>query len=101
MQLREYQAVVDLVEEYSSLAKEYPNYWGKLQIMYARATENPSFADAVIDNSNVSLYVRYLACKTLMEFYTLKRDFESVVRYYEKSRIYSNTKSEYLNEGGF
>ncbi|MBL0388319.1 helix-turn-helix transcriptional regulator [Tumebacillus sp. ITR2] len=101
MQLRDYSAVTQLVEKYSTVAKSYPEYWARLQIMNARATGNPALAEAVTNEASVSLRVRYFACKSLMEFYTLHGDFESAARYYEKSRIYSNQKSEYLNEGGF
>jgi tetratricopeptide (TPR) repeat protein len=101
VQLGAYEDVIRLVDEYSPLAKEYPDYWGKLQMMYTTATDNPSHAEKVLYDPTVSKNVRYLACKSLMEFYYLKGDYESSMRYYEKSRMISNTKSEYLNEGGF
>lgn len=101
LQLQEYETAIRIIEEYSLKAKDYPEYWAKLQIMYTVATDSPSYAETVINNSDISLQVRYLACKCLMEYFYLKRDFDLAMRYYEKGRMFSNTKSEFLNEGGF
>jgi tetratricopeptide (TPR) repeat protein len=101
MQLKDHQTAIQVIEEYSDLVKDYPDYWGRLQIMYTVAKDDPSYAESVIDNSNVSVKVRYFACKCLMEFYYCRGDAETLMRYYEKSRIFSSTKSEYLNGEGF
>ncbi|ARU61820.1 hypothetical protein CBW65_12855 [Tumebacillus avium] len=101
MQLRDYQAVKKVIDEYESLAQEYPEYWGRLQIMKTVVCDNSSFAEAVFKDTSLSVNLRYFACKALMEYYYLKGDWESAIRYYEKSRMIAGTKSEFLNEEEF
>jgi hypothetical protein len=69
-----------------------------LQIMYTFAQDDPTYAEAITNDSSVSEKVRYLACKALMQYYSLNDDAESVMHYYKKGRIYSNKKGE-LFEG--
>ncbi len=101
MQLRDYPTVVKMVEAYHTLALEYPDYWAKLQIMYTFAKDDPSYAERIACDLHLDVNIRYHACKSLMEFYSEKRDFESVVRYYEKSRLLMDKKRTFLNEEGF
>ncbi|ASS76456.1 hypothetical protein CIG75_16815 [Tumebacillus algifaecis] len=101
LQLRDYDMAMQVLNEYESLAQEYPEYWGRLQVMQTVVRDDPSYAESVINNPNISQTLRYLACKSLMEYYFLKDDGESAIRYYEKSRMLSGTKSEFLNEEGF
>ena len=101
IQLREYETVIRLVDQYAHLSKDFPEYWAKLQIVYTTATGDPIYAEMVKNDATLSINVRYLACKCLMELYYLKGDAESALRYYEHSRIFSNTKCEYLIEGVF
>ncbi|ASS76749.1 hypothetical protein CIG75_18595 [Tumebacillus algifaecis] len=101
IQLKDYTTAIQLIEEYASLTKQYPEYWGKLQIMYTVAKDDPSYAASVSRSDEFSRSVRFYACKCLMEFYFLKNDAETAMSYYERSRIFSNTKSEFMNERGF
>src|SRR3569833_2307798 len=101
IQLREYETVIRLVDLYDHLSKDFHEYWAKLQIVYTTATGDPIYAEMVKNDATLSINVRYLACKCLMELYYLKGDAESALRYYEHSRIFSNTKCEYLIEGVF
>ncbi|ARU63006.1 hypothetical protein CBW65_20030 [Tumebacillus avium] len=98
MKLKDYQSAVQIIDEYTALAKEYPEYWAKIKVMYAVAKDEPSFADSVINDTSASTSVRYIASKCLMEYFYLKGDAEQTMRYYEKVRIFSHTKSEYLDE---
>ncbi|MBL0387280.1 helix-turn-helix transcriptional regulator [Tumebacillus sp. ITR2] len=101
MKKRDYQKVVEIVKEYETLAKDFPDFSGRLKIMYSVAADEPSIAESVANNKDMSYQVRHWACKCLMEYYYLKGDADSAIRYYEKVRIYSNTKSEFLDEEGF
>ncbi|ARU62307.1 hypothetical protein CBW65_15890 [Tumebacillus avium] len=101
LQLRDYHSALKVLNEYDPLAQEYPEYWGRLQIMKTVAKDDPSFAESVVNNTNLSVNLRYFACKSLMEFYYLKDDGDNAIRYYEKSRMLTGTKSEFLNEEGF
>ncbi|PWK16145.1 helix-turn-helix domain-containing protein [Tumebacillus permanentifrigoris] len=98
MKLRDYDTAIQVVEEYTEVVKEYPEYAAKLKIMYSVAVDDPSYAESVINDATLSASVRYIASKCLTEYYYLKGDAVTAMRYYEKVRIYSSTKSEYLDE---
>ncbi|KEO84919.1 helix-turn-helix domain-containing protein [Tumebacillus flagellatus] len=98
LMLKDYQTIIRIVDEYSYLGKDYPEYWAKLQIAYTTASGDPSYAEAVKNNNDLDINTRYLSCKCLMEFYYLKGDAEKAMRYYEESRIFSSTRCEYLKE---
>ncbi|TCP59376.1 Hermansky-Pudlak syndrome 3 (HPS3) protein [Tumebacillus sp. BK434] len=85
LQLRDYHLALQIIDEYDSLAQDYPEYWGRLQIMRTVAKDDPSCAESVLNNTNLSVNLRYLACKSLMEFYYLKDDGDNAIRYYERA----------------
>lgn len=87
------------IEDNITKAKEYPDLHGKLQILYSKSVDDPSYAIAVSDDPEVNIKIRYSACKFLMEHYTAKRDSESVMLYYEKGSTL--LKGELIDEEGF
>ncbi|PWK15765.1 helix-turn-helix domain-containing protein [Tumebacillus permanentifrigoris] len=100
MKLRDHETAIRVVEEYSELAREYPEYRAKLRIMYAVAKDDPSIADYVMKDTSLSVNTRYIASKCLLEYHYSKGDSDSAMRYYEMVRIFSSTKSGYLDEEG-
>jgi tetratricopeptide (TPR) repeat protein len=101
MKMREYGTALKVVEQYESVAKEYPDYWGKLQIMKTVLTDDPSFADRISNDSDMSLNVRSLACKCLFEFYINRDDAETAAKYYKKGRTFATSPIEFYEEEGF
>lgn len=90
-------AAIKLIEEYSYLANDYPDLRGKIQIMYTHAKNDPQYAARISEDPSISAGVRSLACKNLMQFFSLKDDASSVMFYYKKGRMISN-KSEFFDE---
>ncbi|ARU60378.1 hypothetical protein CBW65_04335 [Tumebacillus avium] len=86
-----------MIEEHFELAKQYHDFYGRLQISNTVATRNPHFAEKTLNDTTVSASVRQLACKCLISYYSSIDDAESVLRYYKMERIYSNRDSEYFN----
>lgn len=82
-------AASEVIQKYSKLASDYPDLQGKLQVMYSIAQHDPAYSEIVCQDVKVSPSVRYLACKQLMNFYSMKGDAESVMLYYKKARILS------------
>lgn len=80
-------AADEIIQKYSPLASDYPDLQGKIQVMYSMATQDPSYSESVCQDLKVSPSIWYLACKQLMNFYSLKDDAESVMLYYKKARI--------------
>ncbi|MFD2170214.1 helix-turn-helix domain-containing protein [Tumebacillus lipolyticus] len=101
MQVRDYPNAIKMVDKYAELAKEYPEYRAKMQIMYTVAKDDPSFAESVLNDTGLSMKVRHYASKCLMEYHYLKGDAVTSMKFYEMKRIFSNTKSEYLYEEEF
>ncbi|KEO84501.1 helix-turn-helix domain-containing protein [Tumebacillus flagellatus] len=91
----------ELIREFSHLASDYPDIHGKLMILYSMAADDPTYAVSVSDDLSQGVSVRYSACKYLMEYYTLERDSESVMQYYEKGRAIIKQKSGLIDEEGF
>ncbi|KEO85122.1 helix-turn-helix domain-containing protein [Tumebacillus flagellatus] len=101
LKLREFESARSVIQTHENMAKDYPLYWGKLQIMKTVAFDDPSFADRLVQDGSANVQIRYFASKCLLEFYALKGNAEMALSYYEKVRIFSNTKSEFLEEVGF
>lgn len=98
VKIQEYDTALKVVEKYESVSREYPDYWGKLQIMKTLLTDDPSFADRISNDSELSLNVRSLACKCLMDFYTKRDDAENALKYYKKGRTYASSPTEFYEE---
>jgi tetratricopeptide (TPR) repeat protein len=101
LQLEDYLAASQVIEQNLDLAKKYPDFRGIFMVMYSIAKKDPTFAESVCEDLSMSVWVRNIACKSLMDYYSSKRDSESVMRYYEKGRILSNKKNKLFDEEGF
>lgn len=101
IKLQEFGTATQVVERYEALAREYPEYWGKMQIMYTILKEDPKYAEQVHHDLHMSVKVRALACKCLFEFYAKRGDSELALRYYELARGFLRDNSEFLDEEGF
>lgn len=101
IKLRDYEAAVRIVEQYEPITREHPDYWGKLQIMYTILKDDPSYADRISENVRMSSNVRFHACRCLFEFFALKDDDETAMKYYKKGRIFSTSKADFFDEEGF
>jgi tetratricopeptide (TPR) repeat protein len=101
MKLGENSTAKKVVEQYDHVSREYPDYWGKLQIMKTVLMDDPKFADSISGDAEMSLQVRYHACKCLFEFYAKKGDAATALNYYEKGRRYTNANLEFFEEGGY
>lgn len=97
----EHDKASEMVTRYQDVVKEYPEYWGKLQILYSVAAAEPSIAESVSENKAMSYQVRYLACKCLFDTYLKKGDSATALEYYKKSRMFAETKTEFYEEVGF
>lgn len=101
LKMKDKSTAIQLIKGNSNLFDVYPDLYGKLQILYTFADENPAHADVVIRDTRVSDSIRYSACKCLMEHYTAKRDSDSVMRYYEESIMFSQNRNSFIDEEGF
>ncbi|MFD2171600.1 helix-turn-helix domain-containing protein [Tumebacillus lipolyticus] len=97
MQLNENDKASQVILANSTLASEYPDFMGMFQIMYSVVQDNPSFAISVSEDTNMSRWIRNIACRSLMDYYASKGDAVSLMRYYEQVR--SSRKNEYFEEG--
>jgi hypothetical protein len=90
-----------IIVENSNLAKEYSEFHGKLQIMYTMTEENPTYAEAIANDSNCSSQVRYLACKVLIQHNSLKDDAESVMITINRGESTPTRKASYLKRRSY
>ncbi|PWK12826.1 tetratricopeptide repeat protein [Tumebacillus permanentifrigoris] len=72
---------------------------GKLLILYTLATDQPSYAKAILDDNGYSLKIRYLACKCLLEHYRLSGDAPMFLHYHEVAEKMCIDFSDFLDEG--
>jgi tetratricopeptide (TPR) repeat protein len=101
IKLRDYDTAIQVVEKYEPVTKQFPEYWGKMQIMYTVLKDDPKYADQISKDLHASVEVRSLACKCLFEYYAKRGDSESALRYYELERKYSRDNSEFIDVEGF
>lgn len=101
LKLREHETAARIIEQYDSLAREYPEYWAKMQIMYTVVKNDPAYAEHVSNDADMPLHIRYFACKCLFEYFASQGDTKNAISYYKKGRIYSNSKMEFYDEEGF
>jgi hypothetical protein len=99
LQLSENDTAIQVITANIERAKEYPDYEGIFQIMYSVALDDPTYAESVVDNLSMSVWVRRIACNFLTDYYSSKGDSESLLRYYEKGRRLSSKKNQYFEEG--
>lgn len=99
LQLDEKSVASQVLGDHFERAKEYPDFMGIFQVMYSISMNDPSHAESVSDNLGMSNWIRNIACRSLMDYYALQGDSESLMRYYEKVSKLSDKKNEYLEEG--
>ncbi|PWK08472.1 helix-turn-helix domain-containing protein [Tumebacillus permanentifrigoris] len=99
LQLNENELASQVILANSDLANEYPDFKGMFQVMFSVAQDDPSFAISVSEDLNMSQWIRNIACKSLMDYYTSKGDAVSLMRYYEQVRTLSTKKNEFFEEG--
>lgn len=101
IQLKEHAKASQLLDNHLGKYQGYPDLMAKLQILNTIAKDDPSFAIKVSSDQSVSLNVRYLACKQLMNYFSLKDDSASVMRYYKLGQILTDKKTKFFEEEGF
>lgn len=101
IKIGEYATAIQIVEKYDTVTRQYPEYWGRIQIMYTVLKDDPTYADRVVKDFHASVRVRTLACNCLFEFYAKRGDSDMALRYYELERKYSRDNSEFMDREGF
>ncbi|PWK15976.1 helix-turn-helix domain-containing protein [Tumebacillus permanentifrigoris] len=89
---------LQIIETYLPRAVDYPDYRGKLLILYSIATNDISYAEGVTKDAQFALKVRLLAYKYLMNHYKEQRDACTLLRYYEEAELLSAPNYDYLEE---
>ncbi|ASS75193.1 hypothetical protein CIG75_09495 [Tumebacillus algifaecis] len=101
LKLQNYETAIKVVERHETILKQFPEYWDKIKIMKTVIKDDPSYANEVIHDLQVSAAIRALACKCLFEYYAKRGDSETSLRYYELERKYSRDNSEFIDKEGF
>lgn len=101
LQLNEYETARQLIASNSSRADEYQDFKGMFKILNSIAQDDPTFAISASEDFRMSVWIRKMACKYLMNYYSSKGDGESLLGYYGKVQKISKEKYEYLEEEEF
>ncbi|KEO83269.1 hypothetical protein EL26_11305 [Tumebacillus flagellatus] len=87
--------------EYETMSWEYPDYWGKLQILKTVVKDDPAYAQNVSDDLRVSKVVRDFSYYCLFEYYDSKGDSEKAISYYKKCHASTDMTYKFLAKEAF
>lgn len=85
------QIIDESVEDYSELQAQF-------NLLLARIKNDPSFADAVLDNANHDVKIRHIACRYLIHYYEKVDDAESLIKYHRKEQALNQKDYDLLDE---